>query len=148
MAITELPSATVIAGLKTETASAAGPPGASTVAAVTARAPAAERASSLAPDLSRQATARERTIRSFIDPPCGWEWLGLLPFAAGSQIRRATGRGRNTPLRARRRPGYEYPHATGQDAPFGALCARAAIHIHSPVPLLDELSGPVKSNRG
>src|ERR1700685_4209562 len=105
MAITELPSATVMAGLKTETASAAGPPGASTVAAVTARAPTAERASSLALDLSRQATGRGHTIRSFIYPPGGWEWPGLLPFAAGSQIRRARGRGRNTPLRARRWPG-------------------------------------------
>ena len=28
-------------------------------------------------------------IGGFIDPPCGWEWPGLLPFAAGSQIRRA-----------------------------------------------------------
>src|ERR1700733_14501537 len=46
-----------------------GPPGASAVAAVRARAPVAARASIPVRDLLHQATARGHTIRSFICPP-------------------------------------------------------------------------------
>ena len=112
-AITELPPATVIAGLKFDHASAAGPPGASVVAAVRARAPAADRASSLGLRLEtrRRATATGHAIRSFIYAPERLEIIvapvtrrprrrvcpcdmgapsaadrRLRPFAAGSQI--------------------------------------------------------------
>src|ERR1700733_7204858 len=77
--MTELPSATVIAGLKAENASAAGPAGASGGAAVPARAVAADGASSLDLGLGtrRRATATGYAIRSFIYAPVRLEMIAM-----------------------------------------------------------------------
>src|SRR6204780_1473219 len=81
----------------------AGPPGASAVAAMRARAPVAARASIPVRDLLHQATARGHTIRSFIYPPeVGNERVerphGSLQVPRSAEL---PARGRNTPFCAR-----------------------------------------------
>src|SRR6202050_5906761 len=79
----------------------AGPPGASAVAAVSARAPAAARASIPVRDLLHQATARGHTIRSFIYPPEVGNERTERPDDGSLQAPRSAelpARGRNTPF--------------------------------------------------